>query len=65
MTSIALVKSITRDDKKYQATIAIEDLSDLSDWKGYIELIVMLINDLGALATYYDYGTNSISVYYD
>lgn len=63
--SIGIVKSITRDDKNYQATIVIEDITDLSDYKGYIELIVMLINDLGALETYYHSDTNSINVWYD
>lgn len=30
----------------------------------YVELIVMMIEDLGAESLYFDYGKNEISVYY-
>lgn len=33
--SISLVKYVTCDYKNYSATIALEDLYDQSDWKGY------------------------------
>ena len=60
-----LILNITKDNKNRKAKITIIGLDDIKSYKSYIELIVMLINDMGALETIYNNTTNTIELWYD